>query len=81
MSELSGKGYRNVRRGRGKKSKEEELMSAVAVIPPTVTLTQREHMGYGQETDGEYRLAPWVRERLANARKAGRSRRRRRAGL
>lgn len=70
MSEMSGKGYRNVRRDAAKKQVEAE-----AVAPPSsVTMSSREHMGYRSKADGEFRLLPAIRLRLAESRKLGEKR-------
>lgn len=64
----AGKGYHNVRRGKGKKHADEEVAATRSYTPVEVSIGHREHIGYGGETDGEFRLTLSVRERLARAR-------------
>lgn len=77
MSELSGKGYRNVRRGRGKKGRDEEQVTAAFVSPVgPVGIQGREHMGYAIEVPAHH-LTAWAQERLLAGRLGARVVRRR----
>lgn len=79
MSELSGKGYRNVRRDKGrKKMGEPNVADPTAALSPTtlVGLGSREHLGYNGENDGLERLTAWARQRVLDGRKLAAERRR-----
>lgn len=71
MSDERKVGYRNVRRGRGKKSREEGIMSAGRIERvSSLGIADREHIAYRVEGDeGLHRLMPWVQGRIQRGRK------------